>query len=92
MPIAVLDIGKTNAKAILLDDAGEILGQRWRVCAVQPGPPYPHLDLDGIWGWAVAALRELAHLAPIECVVPVAHGAAAVLMAGERAGLASSGL
>ena len=67
----------------MLDEAGEVLAQRSRACAVLPGPPYPQLDLDGIWRWAVAALRELAAMAPIRCIVPVAHGAAAVLMGGE---------
>ena len=87
MPIVVLDIGKTNAKTILLDDTGEMLAQRSRACAVRPGPPYPHLDLDGMWSWAMTALGELASLAPIECIVPVTHGAAAVLMAGEQPAL-----
>ena len=61
MPIVVLDIGKTNAKTILLHDTGEMLAQRSRACAVRPGPPYPHLDLDGMWSHA--ALGELASLA-----------------------------
>jgi sugar (pentulose or hexulose) kinase len=87
MAIAVLDVGKTNAKLLLLDEAGAVVAQRARPCAVLPGPPYPHLDLDGIWAWAVAALRELAALAPIGCIVPVAHGAAAVLMAGDTPAL-----
>ena len=54
MAIAVLDVGKTNAKAILLDEAGDVLAQRSRPCAVLPGPPYPQLDLDGTWAWAVS--------------------------------------
>ena len=92
MAIAVLDVGKSNAKLLLLDEAGEVLAQRSRACAVLPGPPYPQLDLDGIWRWAVAALRELAALAPIRCIVPVAHGAAAVLMGGEAPVLPALGL
>ena len=32
-------------------------------------------------------LRELAALAPVTCIVPVAHGAAAVLMAGDELAL-----
>jgi L-fuculokinase len=84
MAIAVLDVGKTNAKVLLLDDAGHTLAQRSRACAVRPGPPYPQLDLDGVWAWAVEALAELAGMAPVECVVPVAHGAAAVPLAGDE--------
>ncbi len=87
MPIAVLDIGKTNAKVLLLRDDGEMLAQRSRPCAVRHEPPYPQLDLDAIWTWAVAALAELAPLGPIDCIVPVAHGAAAVLLAGDELAL-----
>ena len=87
MPIAVLDIGKTNAKVIVVDDAGEPLASRSRPSAVLPGPPYPALDLDGVWAWAVTALAELAGEHRIEAIVPVAHGAAAVLMAGEEPAL-----
>jgi sugar (pentulose or hexulose) kinase len=85
--IAVLDIGKTNAKLLLLDESGTVVAKRSHACAVLTGLPYPHLDLQGIWTWAVAALRELAELAPIRCIVPVAHGAAAVPMAGEEPAL-----
>ena len=87
MAIAVLDVGKTNAKVLLLDDAGRVLAQRGRPCGTLSGPPYPQLDLDGIWAWAVAALGEIAAIERIECIVPVAHGAAAVLMAGEEPAL-----
>lgn len=82
--IAVLDIGKTNAKALLLDEGGAVLAQRSRPSAGLPGPPYPQLDLDGVWAWAQGVLAELATLAPIRCIVPVAHGAAGVLMADDR--------
>ncbi|MFO1050084.1 MAG: FGGY family carbohydrate kinase [Geminicoccaceae bacterium] len=87
MAIAVLDIGKTNAKVILLDEAGAVLAQRSRPSTGLAGPPYPQLDLDGTWDWAKATLAELASAAPIRCIVPVAHGAAGVLMAGERPAL-----
>jgi sugar (pentulose or hexulose) kinase len=87
MPIAVLDIGKTNAKVIVVGDDGEPLAARSRPSHVRPGPPYPCLDLDGTWDWALGALRELAAAHRIEAVVPVAHGAAAVLMAGEEPAL-----
>ena len=62
MSIAVLDVGKTNAKVVLLNEAGALLAQRSRPCAVRPGPPYPHLDLDGLWDWVLTSLRELARV------------------------------
>ena len=87
MAILVLDVGKTNAKVILLDEAGEVLAQRSRPTAAVPGPPYPQLDVAGVWDWAQGALAELAALAPVRCIVPVAHGAAGVLVAGDELAL-----
>lgn len=87
MPVAVLDVGKTNAKVLLLDDDGQVLTQRSHPSAVLPGPPYPQLDLEGTWRWAVGALGDVGRLARIDCIVPVAHGAAAVLLAGEALAL-----
>lgn len=83
MAVAVLDIGKTNAKLLVLGEAGEVLEARSQACGVLPGPPYPQLDLEGIWAWVVGALAELAPRHAIRTIVPVAHGAAAVLMAGD---------
>jgi sugar (pentulose or hexulose) kinase len=44
----------------------------------------PALDAQGIEAWAIAALKELASLAQIVAVVPVAHGATAALVAGDE--------
>ena len=87
MATAVLDIGKTNAKVLLLGEDGTPLASRTRACVVRLGPPYPHLDLDGIAAWALSALAELGRQARIDCIVPVTHGAAGVLMAGEAPAL-----
>lgn len=88
MAIAVLDIGKSNAKLLVLDHAsGTVLASRAQACGVVPEPPYPHLDLEGVWAWAVGALAQLAPRHVIRTIVPVAHGAAAVLMAGEAPAL-----
>lgn len=87
MAIAVLDVGKSNAKLLVLDEAGEVLDARSQACGVLPGPPYPQLDLEGVWAWALTALVELARPHVISTIVPVAHGAAAVLMAGEAPAL-----
>ena len=58
----------SKPKLLLLDETGQVLAQRSRACAVLPGPPYPQLDLEGIWRWAVEALRELAAMVPIRCI------------------------
>ena len=83
----VLDVGKTNLKLCAVDRAGNALRTLTRPNAVRSGPPYPHFDVDGILDWAVAGLRSLARELAIEAVVPVAHGAAAALLAGDELAL-----
>ena len=48
--VAVIDIGKTNAKLALvrLSDLCEI-AVITRPNTPLPGPPYPHFDVDGHW-------------------------------------------
>src|SRR5262249_11878694 len=40
----------------------------------------PALDLPGIWDWLIATLRGAPGKERVEAIVPVAHGAAAVLL------------
>ncbi len=87
MTIAVLDIGKTNVKVVLLDEAGHTLAMRSRANVSLPGPPYPHFDAAGIEQWAIEALASLPDRVQIEAIVPVAHGCGAALVAGESLAL-----
>ena len=50
--VAVIDIGKTNAKLALvrLSDLSEIAVVT-RPNTVLSGPPYPHFDVDGHWAF-----------------------------------------
>jgi len=82
--IAVLDIGKTRSKLSLWALEGRRLAERDHFNAAPPGDP-AQLDLAGIAAWLKRALAELAREAEIGAIVPVGHGAAAVLMEGERA-------
>jgi len=79
--IALLDIGKTNAKVSVIDPATgtEIRGSR-RANAVIQGPAMRELDVDSIGQWLLHALRDAPHRDRIRTIVPVAHGAAAVLL------------
>ena len=79
MNTAVLDIGKTNAKVVLVSDAGEEVAERRMPNRVLPGPPYPHFDAEALWAFALGALRDLAPLG-ISAIVPVTHGACAALV------------
>src|SRR5262245_41588789 len=77
--IAILDIGKTNAKVTLVA-GGRVAEQRRLHNAPQPAPPYLHLANDRIWDWALGAFAELAKQANITDIVPVAHGASVAVI------------
>lgn len=86
--IAVLDIGKTNAKVLVLDCAtGEELDVRRRPNTVIAGPPYPHYDIEGLWDFLCAALRELNTAPGFDAISITTHGASGVLL-DEAGGLA----
>jgi sugar (pentulose or hexulose) kinase len=79
MAIVVFDVGKTNVKLSLVE-AGAI---RHTISAANhplPGPPYPRIDTTAIWSFLTTGLAELARLAPITDIVPVAHGGGAALV------------
>jgi sugar (pentulose or hexulose) kinase len=82
--VAVLDVGKTHAKLSLIGADGALLAARSRANAVVVADGRPALDARGIEAWAIAALKDLAGLAKIVAVVPVAHGATAALVAGDE--------
>lgn len=81
---AVLDIGKTRSKLSLWARDGGRLAERDHLNAAPAGDP-AQLDLAGVEAWLKRALAELAREAEIAAIVPVGHGAAAVLMDGEAA-------
>jgi sugar (pentulose or hexulose) kinase len=77
--IAVVDIGKTRSKLSLWAPGGARLAAFDRA-----NPPAgAQLDIPGIGAWLRGALAEAARLAEITAIVPVGHGAAGVLMAGD---------
>lgn len=82
--IAVVDIGKTRSKLSLWAPDGRRLAERDHLNAPSAANP-PQLDLAGIEAWLKRALKDLARRAEIIAIVPVGHGAAAVLMDGDRA-------
>ena len=82
--IAVLDIGKTRSKLSLWAHDGRRLAERDYVNAAPAHEP-AQLDLAGIEAWLKRALAEAATAAQITAIVPVGHGAAAVLMDGDAA-------
>jgi L-fuculokinase len=90
---AIVDIGKTNAKLLLSDQAdGRIVWAAERAADRPPprlGVPCRELDVTGIETWLRGALAEAARIAPITRIVPIAHGAALVVIAADGSVLAA---
>jgi len=78
--IAVLDIGKTNAKVLVVDlatGAEAVLARTPNT--VVTGGPYPHHDMEMLWQFALAGLK-LAAVHGVDAVSITTHGAACVLV------------
>lgn len=84
--VLVLDIGKTNAKAAVVETASltesDVLARPSRVL---PGAPYPHADTDGIWAFLLDAIRTLHARHRVEAISITAHGATAALLDAQGA-------
>lgn len=82
--IAVLDIGKTNAKLALVDRGNlSEIAVLTRPNTVLPGPPYPHFDTEGHWAFLIDGLRRLNAEHRVDAIIPVSHGACAALLAAD---------
>lgn len=85
--IAVIDIGKTTAKLVLIDAAtGATLETRAEPNRVLPGPPYPHADVDALFRFILAGLADFAAGHTITAVSVTTHGCAAALVDGDADG------
>jgi sugar (pentulose or hexulose) kinase len=86
--VAVIDIGKTNAKLLLIDLASgaevRVFKRPNRVLATAP---YPHFDAAGLWAFLSDSLATLAASHPIDALSITTHGACVALVdaAGELA-------
>ena len=88
--IAVFDVGKTNAKVALIDPAlGQEIWSARRPNNVIEGVAGRELDVVGIETWLLDTLRGAPDRERIAVIVPIAHGAAAVLVDHEGAVLAA---
>jgi sugar (pentulose or hexulose) kinase len=84
--IAVFDVGKTNAKLSLVDlAAGREIWSARRPNGVVEGRGVRELDVLAIEDWLMDSLRQAPERERIGVIVPIAHGAAAVIVdhAGE---------
>lgn len=86
--IAVIDIGKTNAKVVLIDSTtrGQI-GSRSTPNTVRQDGIYPHADVERLWRFILDSLKTLGAEHGVDGISITTHGATAALMAGDRLAL-----
>lgn len=84
--VAVIDIGKTNAKVVVLDgETGAEIAIRKTANGVVAGPPYPHYDVETLWSFILSALASFAEVPGYDAISITTHGASAALLdAGGR--------
>ena len=76
----VLDVGKTNVKLLVLSKTGHVVDVVRLENRSLDGPPYPHLDTEGIWRWLLQTAAGFAQKYSIYAIVPKTHGCAAALV------------
>jgi L-fuculokinase len=79
--VAIIDIGKTNAKLLIVDTAGrDIVWSAERPSRPVASSVVRQLDIHATLQWLLEQLAAVPRRERIETIVPVAHGAAAVLL------------
>ncbi|WP_192183312.1 FGGY-family carbohydrate kinase [Mesorhizobium amorphae] len=82
--VAVIDIGKTNAKVALVDltTVREVTLRRVANAASTDGP-YPHHDVESLWTFILDSLAAIHREQRIDAISITTHGATAVLVDAE---------
>lgn len=79
--IAVIDIGKTNAKLALVDrDSLAEISVITRPNTVLAGPPWPHFDVEGHWTFLLDGLQTFHATHGIDAISVTTHGASVALL------------
>jgi sugar (pentulose or hexulose) kinase len=79
--IAVLDIGKTNAKVVVLDAAtGEEIAVARMANTVPKDGLYPHYDIEALWSFMLDAFKRFAKAPGFDAISITTHGASAALL------------
>ena len=82
--VAVIDIGKTNAKVALVDLATmQEVALRRTANAVSTDGPYPHHDVERLWAFVLESLAALHRDQRIDAISITTHGATGVLVDAE---------
>ena len=83
----VLDIGKTNVKMLVISKTGQVLETERLENKSLEGPPYPHLDTEGIWNWLLLTIPAFVQRYTIDAIVPTTHGCTAALISNSQLAL-----
>lgn len=82
--VAVIDIGKTNAKLVLVNLADlseiDVITQANTVINAEP---WPHFDTEGIWDFLLAGLKAFQTQHGIDAISITTHGACAALLSDD---------
>jgi sugar (pentulose or hexulose) kinase len=79
--VAVIDLGKTNAKVTLVDlQLLTEVAVKTTPNVVLKGGPYPHFDEPALWAFIQAALKKLNAAQAIDAISITTHGACAALL------------
>ena len=79
--VAVIDIGKTNAKVALVDlETRSELASRKQPNKPRTDGPYPHHDVEAIWAFVLDGLAALRREHKIDAISVTTHGATAALV------------
>ena len=84
--IAVIDIGKTNAKVVLIS-GGEQVAVRSTPNTVRTDGIYPHADVDRLWAFIRDSLASLGAEHGLDGISITTHGATAALLRGDELAL-----
>ena len=82
--VAVIDIGKTNAKVALVDikNPGETAIRKMANSVVTDGP-FPHHDIERLWEFILDSLAALNGEHPADAISVTTHGATAALLGAD---------
>lgn len=79
--VAVIDIGKTNAKVAMVDlEHMREIDVRTRPNLVLQDGPYPHFDIGALWEFILESLAEINLKQPVDAISATTHGATAALL------------
>ncbi|NTF30779.1 FGGY-family carbohydrate kinase [Rhizobium skierniewicense] len=82
--VAIIDIGKTHAKVIVVDgQSGEEIASRKVANRVLSSPPYPHYDIDALWTFILEGLAAFYREPGYQAISIATHGASAALLNAE---------